>query len=193
MVVLAGLDSAAALNTLSLPSYYRASFMYDGSKAKTICYLLFTFLLSFLINSSSLPAQVPGIDFKKVPLKVDGGFSEGVNAIAQDQEGFLWLSSSNGLVKYDGYEFKVYRSIIDDSTSLLDEKLGSLFVDYTGDLWVGSKLGLSRYNADCDCFSQYRFDPELFSPLEGRLRSTSVTAIIEDHAKNLWTRWLFPF
>ena len=114
------------------------------------------------------------------------GFSEGVVAIAQDQEGFIWLSTSLGLAKYDGYEFKIYRSIPGDSTSLLGGWMNSLFVDYTGDLWVGSKLGLSRYDADCDCFFQYPFSREGFLPLDDRSRASLVTDITEDHAKNLW-------
>jgi|GEM_PF-5744040 len=95
-----------------------------------------------------LAAQTLTEGFKKIPIDVNGiPFNQFV-AIVQDREGFLWLSTGEELLKYDGYEAKVYRNNPKDSTSLGHPYVRKLYVDTQGELWAGHKKGLSRYKGN---------------------------------------------
>ncbi|MDG2392316.1 MAG: two-component regulator propeller domain-containing protein, partial [Thalassotalea sp.] len=52
-----------------------------------------------------------------------------VYSIAQDKEGFLWIATQDGLNRYDGYEFKYYRNLTTDKSSLADNLVRVIFVD----------------------------------------------------------------
>jgi signal transduction histidine kinase/ligand-binding sensor domain-containing protein/DNA-binding NarL/FixJ family response regulator len=83
----------------------------------------------------------------------DDGLSHNiVNDIVQDPKGFLWIATHDGLNRFDGYEFKVYRFNPSDSTSILGNYIKSLFVDQKGNLWVSTRYGLNLYNSRKDNF-----------------------------------------
>ena len=136
-----------------------------------------------LSTSSILSAQLNDDDFKSIPISIEGEEVFGTNAITQDKQGYIWMSTNLGLIKYDGYKPKVYKNILKDSTSLQnnsDNNVTVLHVDFTGDLWVGTKSGLNRYNPDCDCFFKY-------STISGKtIPSDYITDIVEDQSKNIW-------
>lgn len=143
-------------------------------------------VLSILLFPVLPFAQASIGDFVNVPIEIDGIHSVGVNAIAQDHRGYLWISTLEGLARYDGYEFKVYKNIPGDATSILTDNRDCLYVDYTGDLWVGTGIGLSRYNPDGDCFFNYPLDAGDYAPLDGGLVSNSIVAITGDRDHNVW-------
>lgn len=77
----------------------------------------------------------------------------GINAIVQDYRGFIWVGGSNGLARYDGYTFKVYRNVIGDSHSLS----GNLTMDVVESnkrLWISTLEGLNLYLRDKDEFKR---------------------------------------
>lgn len=151
----------------------------------------FGFLLVFLLPSL-LGAQVNVEDFKKIPIEDNGVPFNQFVAIVQDKEGFLWLSTYDELLRYDGYNVKIYKNNAADPSSLADNQVEKLFVDSHGDLWAGTGQGLSRFNYDCDCFTNY---PIVSSPkssyldsviLQGQYKSEAVSAIAEDPNRQLW-------
>jgi hypothetical protein len=73
----------------------------------------------------------------------DGLSHNGVFAIVQDHTGFLWIGTSDGLNRYDGYEFTVLRYDPQDPASLSDNWVRALLVDRGGNLWVASRGGRS--------------------------------------------------
>jgi ligand-binding sensor domain-containing protein len=76
-------------------------------------------------------------------LTVDDGLSFNfVNRFLQDSRGFLWIATGSGLNRYDGYEFKVYKSEINNPSSLSSSTAWSLYEDASGALWIGTKVGL---------------------------------------------------
>lgn len=78
--------------------------------------------------------------------QVENGLSHNtVFCVQQDQQGFLWLGTKDGLNRFDGHAFKVFRHIPGDSTSLITNFVYSLDVDKNGQLWVGAGRGLYRY------------------------------------------------
>ncbi|MEM7351964.1 MAG: two-component regulator propeller domain-containing protein [Acidobacteriota bacterium] len=95
-------------------------------------------------------------------LSIEDGLSQSVvNCIVQDSAGFLWLGTQDGLNRYDGYEFVVYRHDPRDETSLGHDWIMAIAEDSSGDLWIGTEGGgLSRWHRASDTFSRYRHDPD---------------------------------
>ena len=81
--------------------------------------------------------------------------SPSIYSIAEDTSGYLWFASNSGIVKYDGYNYKVYPAIPGDSTSLNHSRASFVYTDQKGQLWVGTRIGINRYLPKCDCFKQY--------------------------------------
>lgn len=105
----------------------------------------------------SLPA-VPAdteqpLSFERVSL--DEGLSQvTVNTILQDSQGFLWIGTDDGLNRYDGYTFTVYKHDPGDPGSLRSNIITALHEDETGDLWVGTQEGLERFDPHTQAFEQ---------------------------------------
>lgn len=112
----------------------------------------------------------------------DGLSQSVVAAIAQDPRGFIWLGTQDGLNRYDGTGFRVFRHDRDDLTSLTNSFVSSLLVDHEGVLWVGTNGGLDRYDPQTESFIHYRNDPN--DP--NTLGSDAVTTLAEDSEGNLW-------
>ncbi len=104
-------------------------------------------------------------------------------SVAQDARGFLWIGTAQGLNRYDGYGFKVYRHDPDDPRSLSDDKVRVVYVDRSDALWIGTEQGgLNRYDATTETFTHYRHDPA-----DARsLGADDVRTIHEDRGGGLW-------
>ncbi|MDP5170008.1 MAG: hypothetical protein NWR72_07160, partial [Bacteroidia bacterium] len=74
--------------------------------------------------------------------------------IVKGPGGFMWFATKNGLVKYDGVEFVTYLHNPEDSTSLPESSIRSLYSDKRGNLWIGTRKGLSRYCPNKDHFER---------------------------------------
>lgn len=105
-----------------------------------------------------------------------------VTSIIQDQSGFIWIGTQDGLNRYDGYEFVVYRHDPGDSTSLADSEIRGLAVDEFGNLWVGTRAGLNRLNRGAGTFTRFQHDPADDSSLS----DNDITKILVDHESVLW-------
>lgn len=112
----------------------------------------------------------------------DGLSSSSVSAIIQDYKGFMWFGTPDGLNRYDGYNYAIYKNIPSDSASLINNVVRTLFEDHNKSLLLGTENGLSLYNRNQNCFLNYMFDKS--SALNG-LRC-SVLKITEDTLGNLW-------
>jgi signal transduction histidine kinase/ligand-binding sensor domain-containing protein/DNA-binding response OmpR family regulator len=64
----------------------------------------------------------------------------------QDKKGFLWFGTINGLNRFDGYNFKIFRHDLEDSTSIGSNFIRCLFEDEQGMLWVGTNKGVYIFN-----------------------------------------------
>ena len=90
-------------------------------------------------------------------ISVEQGLSHStVNCLLQDHYGFLWLGTDDGLNRYDGYDFALYKQNPDDPHSLSDNRVWSLFEDSSGVLWVGTYGGgLNRFDRNTGQFTRY--------------------------------------
>ena len=80
--------------------------------------------------------------------------------LAQDQYGFLWFGTVDGLLRYDGYNLKSYKHDTGNPNSLTENEVKSVYTDRSGILWIGTPHGgLDRLDPAQDTFTHYRHDP----------------------------------
>lgn len=104
------------------------------------------FVLNFLIVfgfTSAVHAQDNPIKFLDIS---DGLSNNSVTTIFQDSDGYLWFGTYDGLNRYDGYNFKVYRNRINDKNSLLFNTIYDIEGDSRNNIWVGGSNGICIYN-----------------------------------------------
>lgn len=91
---------------------------------------------------------------------------------------FMWISTSNGLNRYDGQKFKIFVHEPTDSLSLPSSWIMSLFEDYNGELWIGTDNGLCRFNRLKESFDRFIVNPGNPASLnEPRIKDICQTAI----------------
>ncbi|MGH8042835.1 MAG: two-component regulator propeller domain-containing protein [Rudaea sp.] len=104
-------------------------------------------------------------------------------AMAQDGAGFLWIGTQDGLNRFDGNEFKIYRHVRGQPWSLSDSAVYALVTDKDGSLWIGTQAGgLNHYDPKLDRFVHFGTDP-LSADV---LASEHVTALMVDNRGWLW-------
>ena len=98
------------------------------------------FLLYLLACSrvSGQPVNYIGIE--------QGLSNNAVTSIYQDARGFMWFGTYDGLNRYDGYGFKVYRNVIGDSASLCSNSIYTISGDNDDHVWVGTQRGVSVFD-----------------------------------------------
>ena len=80
---------------------------------------------------------------------VRSGLSQGtVLAMFQDSNGYIWIGTSDGLNRYNGYEYKKYYKNVDKENSIIGNKISSITEDNNKNLWVGTYDGISKMNLD---------------------------------------------
>lgn len=114
-------------------------------------------------------------DPRIIRLGVEKGLSNNsIRCIYQDRDGFIWFGTFDGLNRYDGYEFKIFRNKQNDSLSLPHNYIYSIHQDQQRKLWVGTGQGLSIYNSLTATFS-----PAWYIPY-GASRREKITANVDE-------------
>jgi len=138
-----------------------------------------TLLISiFLLNP--VFSQQGALRFRHLVDK-DGLSSNSVLSICQDYRGFMWFGTRDGLNRYDGYEFRVYKNDSDDSTSISDNNVNIVFEDSHENLWIGTGNGLNRFDRAKNRFFRVMPEKDRFS-----LSNEFVKTIHEDRKGNIW-------
>ncbi|WP_423149304.1 two-component regulator propeller domain-containing protein [Rubrolithibacter danxiaensis] len=112
-------------------------------------------------------------------LTTENGLSQSlVHCILKDKQGFMWFGTQDGLNKYDGYKFTIYRHNPKDNRSLRNNNIESILEDSSGNLWIGTNGGgLSLYDRQTDSFHHYLQD----SPL-----GENIFTMLQDKDGDLW-------
>lgn len=113
-------------------------------------------LLVFVAMCSD--AIVPKINFASIGA-VDGLSQPDYSAAIQDWQGFMWFGTATGLIRFDGYQFKIFRFDPDDPYSLSNDQVRLLFIDHKQQLWVGTAYGLNRFDHRTERFTRFLHDP----------------------------------
>ncbi len=135
--------------------------------------------------TSRRPADIvlsPYLKFGRLTSE-DGLSNDSVWGIAQDSQGFMWFGTLDGLNRYDGNDFKLYRHDPDDPHRLSDNTIRGLIADHTGTLWIGTwAKGLNQFDRSTERFIRYQHNPD--DPRS--LSNDSIRAVIEDRTGSLW-------
>src|SRR5690606_25966587 len=134
--------------------------------------LQYIFLL-FVLGCNSLSVKADEKELKFIHISSKQGLSSNtVNAIIKDRYGFLWFANDDGLNKFDGKNFTIYRH---NSSGLISNEILDLYEDVNGNLWIGTRAGIVRYNRKSDSFINYP---------DGR--NQAILSISGDSGGNIW-------
>lgn len=103
-----------------------------------------------------------------------------VNTIFEDKQGYLWIGTDNGLNRYNGYDFTIFRKIIGDSAGLKSDLINVIYEDRQNHLWIGTISGLQWFDKRTEIFHSFT------SPTDMGISKHTIFAIEEDEDNNLW-------
>lgn len=139
--------------------------------------ILLVFEVSYVLQ-----ADCKNLNFNFRSVEVENGLSQNmVYSILQDQQGFMWFGTQDGLNRYDGIEFKIFKKNKRDPGSIGSNAIFSLLQNNDGKIWVGTANGVYLYNPVFESFAH----------LEARaIRGERVNGIVRDIKKdsygNIW-------
>lgn len=120
-------------------------------------------------------ADEVNMNFMNISTK-DGLSSNTVNAMLKDRYGFMWFATADGLNKFDGKQFTIYRHSFTDPNSISANEISCIYEDQKGNLWIGTTAGLVLYNRKMDSFISY----------PGISNSNPISSISSDAAGKIW-------
>ena len=126
----------------------------------------------------------PGASLNFEQITVNEGLSQnGILAILQDRQGYLWIGTQEGLNRYDGYTFTHFKNDPQNPNSISYNSITSLFEDREGYLWIGTwGGGLNRYDRNTGMFVRFLTDANDPASLSNPI----VTSIGQDQSGRLW-------
>ena len=107
-----------------------------------------------------------------------------INHVYQDKRGFIWVSTEDGLNKFDGNKFTIYKQNPNDTASLAISYIKSVFEDSRDRFWILGLDVVQLYERDMDSFRVIPFQ------LKGGVMAPHTTAIIERKNKEIWVSTL---
>ncbi|MBN2165364.1 MAG: hypothetical protein JW717_03730 [Marinilabiliaceae bacterium] len=136
-------------------------------------FLIFFISVSFAADNVYL--------FKNINKNI-GLSNNNVNYFLKDRSGFLWIATTEGLNRFDGYKFRTYENNINDSASIADNSVSYLFEDHKGKIWVMAGDYLDIFDPITNVFhhSQSLFEGRIKIPLVSRIRA------VTDKNGNIW-------
>jgi len=148
--------------------FYTLSFILFCCLCLSTMRLFGQFNPGYQVNLLELPGDVAG---------------NSVNNIAQDQEGYLWFASQDGLHRYDGFQYKSWYHDPQNANSLSSSYTEWCLVDKNNNLWVGTyEAGLNLFDRKTETFTRFVHEPGRLSSLSNDL----VTCMVQDNVGNIW-------
>ena len=140
-----------------------------------------TLLCALFVSIFNTSGQYKTVKFSS--LNVNDGLSQNdVKCILKDHEGYMWFSTDDGLNRYDGYNFTIFRHNPKDKRSLPTNDVSFLFEDNAGNLWVGSGDGLSLFDRNSETFITF----SSIKTDETTLSNNEINIIFQDSKNNIW-------
>ena len=134
-----------------------------------------------LVLALLMPLAAAGVYLFKTLDARNGLTSSQVNCILKDSRGYVWLGTTSGLYRYDGYVFKNFQSDSQDGSSLPDSYIHSIQESLDGNLWIETSAGYCVYHPQTETF-----ECDMKQVLGRMGISGSPNIIYIDRHKNLW-------
>ena len=117
-------------------------------------------------------------------ITVDDGLTQSsVPFMLRDKAGFMWIATGDGLSRYDGSSFEVFRNILDDSTTIASDNVHTMAQTPDGNIWMGfRKEGISVLNYKTKKFTHHKANDKN----KNSLCSNDIRTIVADKKGNLW-------
>ncbi|RYU90888.1 hybrid sensor histidine kinase/response regulator [Mucilaginibacter terrigena] len=145
---------------------------------------VFIFIMINALSAISIKVCGQYQNAYKTTITISDGLSHSnVKFIFKDRVGYMWFATDDGLNRYDGYSFKIYRHSANDKNSLKINNINTLAEDAAGNLWVGTGGGgLSLYNRNTDSFTNFLPNKNDATTIS----NDDVTSIYRDRKNNIW-------
>lgn len=145
--------------------------------------ILLLFILIIFYNDSKVYALISNeknINFKRITIE-DGLSQTTVQYIFQDSKGYMWFATTDGLNRYNGYQFKVYKYNKGSKESISANFIIAINEDEEGNIWVGTSRGLNKINTTNNEVKQYLPD------VDGcNISDYNITEIFIDSKKDIY-------
>lgn len=126
-------------------------------------------------------AQHRRIPFEHIGI-AEGLSESNILTIAQDEMGFMWFGTWDGLNKYDGYKITVYKNLHGDSNSISNNYINKIAPDRKGNLWVATNDGLNCFNLTKEKFNIFKHIPGNANSISGNV----INAVLPDRQGRIW-------
>ncbi|MGL4518601.1 MAG: hybrid sensor histidine kinase/response regulator transcription factor [Phocaeicola sp.] len=103
-----------------------------------------------------------------------------INCLYQDRNGMIWIGTEDGLNRYDGVKFTIYKHEKGNEHSLRHNLIRSIYEDKQGNLLIGTYRGIQKYDTASDCFS------ELAVKEDGSIFNSNVNMIVQRKNGEIW-------
>ena len=123
---------------------------------RLLCIFLFLASLQSVCLANNAPVRVIGID--------QGLSNNAVTSIFRDHYGFMWIGTYDGLNRYDGTSFKIFKNKWGDSSSLINNHINSITEDHTNKIWIGTDKGLVVYD-----YANSKISPVYYRSFDNKL------------------------
>ncbi|MFY0715275.1 response regulator [Seonamhaeicola sp. NFXS20] len=124
--------------------------------------------------------QSPYISLSKVTPEGGVAYSQ-VTSILEDNQGFIWFSTNNGLFTYNSVNIKRYSHLQNDSLTISTNRINQLYKDYSGKIWVATENGLCAYNSNKDTFKRYIFKDQFDNNI-----GKDISSFFQDNDGTFW-------
>lgn len=157
-------------------------------KVKTNYKLLPFLIISIFLNIINIIPQninydnLKDISFSSLS-REDGLSQASILTIYQDHKGFLWFGTEDGLNKYDGKNFYIYRYNFEDKNSISNSYIKCITEDHNNNLWIGTGGGgLNLFDRDKEVFISFKHEPKN----ENSLCNNNILSLHVDEENNIW-------
>ena len=142
--------------------------------------VMFLLVLICVFLNNAYAEEIGNINFQSIT--IDDGLSQSLaEYIYQDSLGYMWIGTSDGLNRYNGNEFKVYRNIKNNDNSISNNVITSLVEDNYKNLWIGTDSGLNKMNLVTGDITRY-----LISEEDKTYSNSVIEELMVDSSGELW-------
>ncbi|WP_299780707.1 two-component regulator propeller domain-containing protein [uncultured Formosa sp.] len=142
---------------------------------KNLCLIVLCFCSNLIFG------QYSNLKFENLNTE-EGLSSSTCLEVFQDSQGFLWFGTIDGLNKYNGYEFEIFRPLLNDSTSISNNRINTIQEDKQENLWIGTNNGLNFYHRDT---KQFKHIAIYNQPLKLNNPKKIINTLLYDDVKNI--------
>ncbi|MFD2285837.1 two-component regulator propeller domain-containing protein [Pedobacter petrophilus] len=136
-------------------------------------------ILFFFANAGIASASYPELKFRVI----EKGLSNSkIRCVFQDSKGYIWIGTSYGLSRYDGYQVINYLPDVNNKGSISNSFINGICEDKDHNIWVATGFGLNRFNRNSNTFTRFLYNTKN----AGRLSNNNIRTVFVDDKGNLW-------